>query len=449
MPQMPHMAEDDSGGSATIGAVTATEPRRLRTDVGLMLGAKGAAMVLNVVATVIVARALGVSGRGAFAVAFSLTLLLVQFGTVGMVTANPYFVARDPSARGRIVANAVWMAVVLGTLGIAGGVLLRLIAPTLTQGLSWAELLVAIAGVPAALAASFLQSVLLGEGRTITMNVIEVAMGIVTTVAMAIALLLLGAGVLCALAISTAGFIAAALAFGVAAARGVRVAWRPDVALARTMLGYGFRIYVATLVGFLVLRLDLLLVNGYLGERQAGLYSVVAALAQGMYVIPAVVGVNLFPRIARGGPDEISAGVFRSFSLIYAALCLITIPLAPVLIRVLFGRDFDGAVELYWWLVPGVFALGMLTVLSHHFAGRGFPLEAMLVWFVGLGVNLGLNLLFLDRYGTWIASLSSSIAYAVLLALHVRMFARDVGGYGVLRPSARETVRFLRVALSR
>ena len=70
-----------------------------------MLGAKATAMGLNVVGTVIMARALGVEGRGAVAVAFSLTLLIVQFGTLGMVTANPYFVARDADARIRIVVE--------------------------------------------------------------------------------------------------------------------------------------------------------------------------------------------------------------------------------------------------------------------------------------------------------------------------------------------------------
>ena len=154
------------------------EPKRLRTDVLLMLGAKGAAMVLNVVSTVIIARALGVDGRGAVAVAFSLTLLLVQLGTFGMVTANPYYAARDVEARSRIVANSLWLAVILGSACMATGVLVRLVAPSVTQGLSWAELLVAIAGIPAALAAQFLQSILLGEGRTVAMNAIEVAMGV-------------------------------------------------------------------------------------------------------------------------------------------------------------------------------------------------------------------------------------------------------------------------------
>ena len=209
------------------------------------------------------------------------------------------------------------------------------------------------------------------------------------------------------IAIITASYVGSAIAFLAVLLRHRPDVRRPDLRLARAMLGYGFRIYVATLLAFAILRVDLLLVNAYLGERQAGLYSVVAALAQGMYVIPAVVGVNLFPRVARGGPDEMSAGVFRSFFLLYAAFCALTVPLAPLAIRVLFGPAYDDAVVLYWWLVPGIFSLGMLTVLSHHFAGRGFPLEAVLVWFVGLAVNVAMNVLLLDAHGTWIASLSS------------------------------------------
>ena len=413
-----------------------------------MLGAKAAAMVLNIVGTVVIARALGVEGRGAVAVAFSLTLLLVQFGTVGMVTANPYFAARDASARAQIVANSLWLAVVFGGLGILAGVVVKVVAPSVTQGLGWPELLVALVGIPAALVAQFLQSILLGEGRTIAMNGIEVVMGLLSAAALAIVLLVFDGGVMAAIAITTASFVASALAFAAVLMRG-RLRLRPDVGLARTMLRYGFRIYVATLVAFVIVRLDLLLVNAFLGERQAGLYSIVAALAQGMYVIPAVVGVNLFPRIARGGPDEMSAGVFRSFFLIYAAFCLLTVPLAPVFIPALFGAGFDDATELYWWILPGIFSLGMLTVLSHHFAGRGFPLEAMLVWFVGLGVNVAMNLVLLQDHGTWVASLSASVASRSCCSCTYDMLARDVGGYRVLRPSPRETARFVRVALSR
>jgi O-antigen/teichoic acid export membrane protein len=136
-------------------------------------------------------------------------------------------------------------------------------------------------------------------------------------------------------------------------------------------------------------------------------------------------------------------------AVLYGLVCLVTVPIAGPAIRLFFGADFSGAVSLYYWLLPGIYCLGMLTILAHHFAGRGYPTQAAAVWFVGLALNLAINIAFLPGRGAWVASLASSIAYAVLLALHVRLFAREAGGYGVLRPRVREVVGFVRTAFAR
>ena len=41
------------------------------------------------------------------------------------------------------------------------------------------------------------------------------------------------------------------------------------------------------------------------------------------------------------------------------------------------------------------------------------------------------------------------IFYALLLVLHIRLFAREAGGYGALRPRLREVVEFVRAAFAR
>jgi hypothetical protein len=93
--------------------------------------------------------------------------------------------------------------------------------------------------------------------------------------------------------------------------------------------------------------------------------------------------------------------------------------------------------------------MGMLTILTQHFIGRGFPIQAVAVWSAGLAVNLALNVAFLSTHGTYIAPLSSTVAYTLVLALYVRLFAREMGSYGPLVPRPGETVRFVRVALGR
>src|SRR5207253_7088014 len=134
------------------------------------------------------------------------------------------------------------------------------------------------------------------EGRLVAYNLIEVCQFALTLAVLAAGFWLLGFGVTGALAVITAARVGAALAYLVA------LGHRPgrlDKAFARRMFAYGLRAYIAIVLSYLVIKLDLLLVNGYLGPRQAGLYSVAATIADGIFVLPTVIGVNLFPRVAR------------------------------------------------------------------------------------------------------------------------------------------------------
>jgi O-antigen/teichoic acid export membrane protein len=427
-------------------AVPARATPRLRTDVFLTFGGKAATLFFGLLIVVAVARELGPSGQGLFAVAYSLTILLAHLGGLGLTTANPYFTAREPASRSRIVSNSLWLAAALGSVLIAVGLALRAVAPDAVQGLGWEPLVVTLLGIPGALAALFLQSVLLGESRMVAYNGVEAAQAALTLVALLVAYALFDAALTGTLVVLTAGRYAAVAVYLalLLPARG-----RPDALLARRMLAYGLRAYVAIVVSFLVVRLDLLLVNGYLGAREAGLYSVAATLADGMFVLPMVVALNLFPRVARSGESQETAEVFRSVALLYGLVCLATVPLAWPGIPLVFGDDFDGAVSLYYWLLPGIYALGMLTILSHYFAGRGYPSRAAAIWVVGLAVNVAINVLFLPGRGAWVASLASSVAYGLLLVLHVWLFAHEAGSYRALVPRPREVVRFVRRSFAR
>jgi len=424
-------------------------PARLRTDVFLTLGGKVSSLFFGLGIVVLVARELGPAGQGLFAVAFSLTLVLIHVGGLGLTSANPYFSAREAEQRPGIVTNSLWLAAGLGLVLIAVGAGVKLVAPGFVEGVSWTELLVALVGVPGALAAVFLQGILLGEGRIVAYNAVDVSQFALTLVALAIGFWAFDFRVVGALAVLSASRIASALAYLAVLLLRHSPQLAADSALARRMLTYGLRAYLAVLASFLVIRLDLLLVNAYIGAHEAGLYSVTATIADGLFVLPAVVGLNLFPRVARGDPTEATAAVFRSIAVLYGLLCLATIPLAGPGIRLVFGDAFDGSVSLYYWLLPGIYCVGMLTILAHHFAGRGYPIEAAAVWLVGLAVNLAINVVFLPGRGAWVASAASSVTYALMLALHIRLFSREAGGYGSLRPRLREVVGFVRTAFAR
>ena len=168
-----------------------------------------------------------------------------------------------------------------------------------------------------------------------------------------------------------------------------------------------------------------------------------------MFIIPMVISINLFPRVARGDPTQASAEVFRSIAVLYGLLCLVTVPLAGPAITTFFGESYSGATNLYYWLLPGIYAYGLVTILSSHFAGRGFPRAVILVWVFGIALNLVLNVLFLPGRARGSPRSPRASPYGILLVLHMWLFAREAGGYGALRPRPREVVSFVRVAFSR
>jgi O-antigen/teichoic acid export membrane protein len=437
------------GTSAPVAAPVVVE-RGLRGDVLLMLAAKFCVLVCGAATTVIVARSLGPSGRGSLASTYALMTLLAQLGTFGIASANPYFAGREPHLLARIAGNSLWLAAAVGPVMAGVGVLIKIAAPGVLADVSWPALTVGMLAVPIMLSALFLQSILLAEGRTVLYNGVDAGTALLTVVLVSVVLPLAGGGVLLALSLLIAPQALALLVYISAMRRHGRLLRPLDRVLARRMLGYGVRAYVVTLLAYLLLRIDLLLVNGIQGARAAGQYSIAVAIVDALELLPLSICVNLFARIARGSADrEVSLSVFHLIAVGYLIVCGLAALLAGPAITLLFGRAYHPAISLLLWLLPGEYCFGLLNMIAYHFAARGMPRELILVWIPGLALNLTLDLTLLPHHGTYIASLASSLAYALVLILHLRMFARDLGGWSRLRPSVASTTSIVRLVLRR
>jgi O-antigen/teichoic acid export membrane protein len=424
--------------------------RGLRHDVLLMMGSKLCVLALGAVTTVILARSLGPVGRGSLAAVYALMTLLAQLGTFGIASANPYFVAREPQLRARIAGNSLWLAGVVGPVMAAIGIIVKSVAPKAFADVTWAELSVGMFAVPVMLASLFLQSMLLADGRTLLYNGIEVSAAMLTVLLLITVLPLGGGGVLLALSLMVAVQVVALLLYMSTTRRYGRLLRPLDRTLVRRMIGYGARAYVATLIAYMLIRIDLLLVNGIQGAGAAGQYSIAVALADALYLLPVSVSVNLFARVARGSAErELSLSVFHLVAVGYLVVCVIAAPLAGPAITLMFGAAYHPAISLFLWLLPGVYFLGLLTVIAYHFAAQGMPRELVFVWGPGLVVNLAIDIVLLPNHGTYIAPIASTLGYAIVLVLHLRLYARDLGSWARLRPTLAGTSSLVRLALGR
>jgi O-antigen/teichoic acid export membrane protein len=424
---------------------------QLRFDVLVTVSAKLLYVGLGALTTVIIARYFGPSGQGVFAVAFNLTLILIQLGSSGLNVATSTIVARESRVTGAVLTNSLLLALGGGMVLVGGTLLLKGLAPNALAGLSWVNLAVTLVALPAALASMFMQSVLQGQGRMVAFAAIDVAQASVTLAGVAVAIGVLGAGITAVLAaLALARYCSLAISL-VLLRRELAHPAPPDPRLLKTMLAFSFRIYAVGLITFLLIRLDLLLVNSILGQREAGLYSLAGYVSEALTVIPSIAALNMVAWLARerhAQRTDTSPQMFRAVLLFYGAICLLSLPVVALGMPLVYGSAYQESVTLYCWLLPGMFFLGLLAVLSVHYSVRGYPRALMAAWVGGLLLDIALNVALLRPVGLFVAPLSSTVAYGLVLAVHLHRFAPEAGGWGRLLPGVSDMAPLLKLRVA-
>jgi O-antigen/teichoic acid export membrane protein len=388
-------------------------------------------IVINAVNTILIARQLGPEGRGQYAVAIAVSAIAAQALTLGLQTANTYFVARDKSLLGPLTSNSLAIGIAVTVIGGAAAIFFALVpgaAPIPTELMT-----LAIATVPPTLLVLNLRYLLLGVHEVRAYNMIDLVSG-VAGMAMTLTLALTGAATPASLL--GVAIAMALIALGVAV-RGLRPYLdrlpRPSGELLKSSSAYGFRVYLTTAFGLLVLKSDLLVVQVEDGSEASGLYSVASSIADLLWILPSVVGAILFPRLSAlpASPERwrltlrTTAGTMVAF----VPILVVTAAVAPVAIRIMFGSDFEPAAASLRILCGAILFYGATSIFSQFLAARGFPWIVVAIWAAGFAVNLVLNLLLVPPLGIEGAALASLISYAfvfgAILLTSVRAAADD------------------------
>jgi O-antigen/teichoic acid export membrane protein len=381
---------------------------------------------LEGVTSVIVARSLGPTGKGALAVLNVLSGLAVQMGNFGLHAATTYFAARDAGALPRIAWVSLFLAPAIGAiLALGMGGLLALV-PSLVPHVPSFLLAVTLFGLPFAFLILFFRNILLGLQRITAYNLLDVGGKLLVLPIALYILFALGGGVRELIVAGLCMTILTSVAAVSLTFRGLRSHFCFDCRLLKRMLTYGSRSYVSCLLAFLIIRSDMLLVNYFLGPAEAGLYAVAVNLSDLLLVFPGAVGAMLFPRVSAQQADDgtLTAAVCRHTAAGMVLLCAGVGVLARPLVLLLYGTAFVGAVTPFLLLLPGILALSLEMIFMNDLAGRGLPPVVITVPGMGLVVNLILNLFLLPRFGLLAAAASSSIAYGVMLAVAWGAFSR-------------------------
>lgn len=418
--------------------LTSALARATSTGVRVM-GLRLSGYAVGFAASILIARAVGPTGRGLYAYPVALLGLVMALAHLGLEFAQVHLAAQGKDMRHMwadatvfsVVAGIVCWAVVAGVVAIdphaIGGLPLSWIAipmglvPFLLMSLYWANLLQLDGRLVAATWASWFGVAL----QTIAIGILFFTHELTPFRVLLLQWLTNGSAWLFLL---------------LACRRAGLVNLRVDPALFRRSLAFGVKAYVAQIFFYLVLRVDQVLVAHYAGYRQLGLYALAATVAQLLWLLTDPLAGAMIPHVvrARTGDDR-----RLSFSMARLSLSILMIAaiggwfLAPLVVPVVYGAGFAGAVPALRLLLPGVVALGATKSLGSVLVKEGRMLITSVLGLCALGLNIALNIVLLPRIGIRGASIASSVCYAGLALSYVAISRRrGVAGWRDLVPRA-------------
>lgn len=382
------------------------------------------AVVLGLVITLYTAR-LGTAQQGAFAL-----FTAVESVLLALVSGFGVAIARRISHHGEQPAGLV-SACVLACVAIGLVVATALGLVSLVAGDAYRPLWLLALVAPLMFVPANLSGLWLGSGRMIALARLTLGTPVLVLAGLALAWIFGGppslSTVLVAWVAARAGVALAAL---VAAGRG---GWlgRPDGAALSAQWRFVGVIGLTNLVGLLNYKIDIFLVERFLGLSATGVYSIAVMVAELLWLVSSSVTTAAYARIGTPEAPEAARITVRA---VHASVLLLAASspalwlAAALLVPPLLGEAYRPALVALAVLLPGVALYGAASALSAWFTNHaGRPRVPALLAAVSLLINVAVSLVAIPRLGAVGAALATTLSYGIAVALAGAWFVRASG----------------------
>jgi O-antigen/teichoic acid export membrane protein len=378
-------------------------------------------------ANIVIARILGVEGKGLFSLFLITVMAVIAFSGLGVGHGQMYHASKDPGKLKHFLPNGAAISLIFGG-GIAVLLLLcgKIWSFKILTVFRWEIILVAILIVPVLSMLTFQRQFLLtthqyGLSKTnffvnqtmpLVFYALFYAFGFVSIRGMIIAF--------------AAGQFMTYVAFHIFLRPRVPAGSKISIPFAKESISFGIRQYFSDVVIFLTQRLDFFIMAWFLGQRGLGIYSVAVSLAEIASRLPSELGTILFPAFASGRlGGGAAAGILRKTVFSAALGAVILALIGERLILFLFGSQFSGAPKVFYLLLPGIVAWSTIYVTWNHVSAGGRPGVGIPIFSASAIVDASLNAVLLPRVGVWGAGFAASCSYWLAALLFLRVFCKQ------------------------
>lgn len=409
----------------------------------LSMGTKLAMIALRLLRNVLLARILGPSERGLFALLSTLPDLISAATSGGLNSAVGYQAAKQRDMGLLLTQVLVYGCLLAAVLTLACVWLVRQFGAdlevTVQLGLlAWLLLL----AVPMTVLKSGLLTLHNASGGVGAFNALRLSESLAPLLLFVGLFWMWHEHALEAALISWLAGIGLVLLLGLwwlRRAHGLGLKW--DRSGQRELLSYSAKSHPDLLFQQLILRSDYLFIGAMLGSTALGHYAMASAAAELLLIVPEAVTTPLMKRLLQQdeGMDRLTPLALRLTATVMLGACLGMALIGEWLIVTLFGAAYQPAYPALLALLPGLLGLCYASILRLDLLGKNRPGTVSLMMGAGAALNLLLNVLMIPAWGIVGAALASSIAYLVvtvaMLVLYCRLSGVPLGQTLIMLPS--------------
>ena len=189
-------------------------------------------------------------------------------------------------------------------------------------------------------------------------------------------------------------------------------------------LGFGFLKdgLPMAISGFMIMiymRIDQVMLTDMAGETANGIYSTGVRLIEIIYFVPMALADSFFPGIVyskKHEGDKYASNMLSFYSImIYVAIAIsiVTIIVAKPMMNLLFGIEYEGSGAVLQVLGFSLLATFLSVASGKYLITENYLRVIFTRSFLGLGLNIILNLLWIPKYGYMGAAYASLLSYII------------------------------------
>jgi O-antigen/teichoic acid export membrane protein len=181
----------------------------------------------------------------------------------------------------------------------------------------------------------------------------------------------------------------------------------------RSVACYAGSAALGTVGGFLMLRLDQIIMIPLTATEQLGFYAVAVSLAEVPAAFVNAIRDLIFALGAERNEPAVAAQSCRLALTVFIPICAAAACVTPVVIPILFGKSFMPAVPIAQILFLGTVASAVSSLLGAGLMSLGHAGVRSLVQIGGAGITVLLTIVLVPRYGGMGAALGATLTYII------------------------------------